>query len=79
MPRTIISVCYKNKDSGEFGGRAYSYYSDIPAKVGDIVIAPTAKGESVAMVSEIDVPESRIDERVLSLLKTITAYAEKEA
>ena len=39
------------------------------------VIAPTAKREARAVICEIDVPESRIDERILPLLKEITQEA----
>lgn len=76
MPKTIVGVNYKNKYSGEYDGRVYSYYCELDAKVGDIVIAPTAKGDSVARISEVNVPESRISDVVKPLLKTITAYAE---
>lgn len=68
----IINVNYKNKGSGEYSKRGYSYFCTIPdIKVGDIVIAPTARGENVARVAAVGVPESKIDERVLPLLKTI--------
>ncbi|MEG0778729.1 MAG: hypothetical protein RSE64_08505 [Oscillospiraceae bacterium] len=73
---TIVSVNYKSKYSDAFGGKAYSYFCDIPVKPGDIVLAPTAAGSSLAQIVEVDVPESRIDERILPLLKTIT---EREA
>jgi hypothetical protein len=36
---------------------------------------PTAKREARAVICEIDVPESRIDERILPLLKEITQEA----
>lgn len=32
---------------------------------------PTANGDGVAKVLSVDVPESKIDERVMPLLKTI--------
>lgn len=74
--RSIVSVQYKRKGSDEFGGRAYNYFSAIPVKVGDIVSVPTAQGTSIAQVCEVDVPESKIDERIMPLLKTITEYAD---
>ena len=69
----IVSVQYESSEKpGEYRGREYSYFSVIPdLAVGDIVIAPTAKGESMAKVSAIDVPESKVDERILPFLKTI--------
>jgi hypothetical protein len=47
-------------------------------KLGDTVVAPTAKGDNIALVASVDVPESKIDERVLPLLKTITQLAPEE-
>lgn len=78
MPKTIVGVYYKNKYSGEFDGRTYNYFCELDATVGDIVVAPTAKGDSVARIAEVDVPESRIDERILPIMKTITAFAEEQ-
>lgn len=67
----IVNVNYKSKD-GRFGGRAYSYFCDIPdAREGDVVMAPTARGESEAVIVETHVAESRVAEHVLPLLKTI--------
>ena len=55
------------------GNGIYSYRCSIPnASVGMEVVAPTAKREARAVICEIDVPESRIDERILPLLKEIT-------
>ena len=52
------------------------FRSSVPnAHVGMEVIAPTAKREARAVICEIDVPESRIDERILPLLKEITQEA----
>ena len=54
----------------------YSYHCSVPnAHVGMEVIAPTAKREARAVICEIDVPESRIDERILPLLKESTQEA----
>jgi hypothetical protein len=73
---SIINITYR-KDSGEYSLGRYSYFCEIPdVAVGDIVIAPTSDGDSAAKVVEIDVPESRIDERIMPRLKTI---AQREA
>ena len=71
MGKLIVNVRYCSK-SGELSSRAYSYYADIPLSVGDRVVVPTYKGDGEAVVSEVDVPESRIDERILPVLKTIS-------
>ncbi len=77
MPKMIVSVCFKRKESEEFGGKAYSYYTELPLNVGDVVKVPTAQGGAIAQVCEVNIPESRVDERVLPLLKDITEYAEE--
>ena len=46
----------------------------MPLTVGDKVMAPTKGGDKRAMVVEINVPESRVDERIMPLLKEITDY-----
>lgn len=74
----IINVQFKNKKNDSYGGRAYSYRCNIPATPGDIVKVPTSYGDSTARVLEIDVPECKIDERILPMLKTVTAFAEEE-
>ena len=74
----IINVQFKNKKNDSYGGRPYSYRCEIPATPGDIVKVPTAYGDSNARVLEIDVPESRVDERILPQLKTVTEFAEEE-
>ena len=78
MNRTLVGVNYKNEKTGEFDGRTYSYYCELAVKVGDIVIAPTARGDAVARIFEVDVPSNKIDERIEPLLKTITSFAEQE-
>lgn len=76
MGKPIVGVNYKNKYTGEFGGKTYNYFTDIEVAVGDIVNAPTANGDSIAIIKEIDVPKSKIDNRIFPLLRTITAFAE---
>lgn len=61
MQNIIVSVKYEDKYTPKtFSGRAYSYFSSIELKVGDIVEAPTKFGNSIARVSEINIPESKI-------------------
>lgn len=73
----IVNVKYRDSLTGEYFGRSYSYFCDIPdVQTGDIVIAPTYKGDTEAQIVEVDVPESKVDERVLPLLKTITRRKE---
>ena len=73
----IVNLKYRDSLTGEYFGRSYSYFCDIPdVQTGDIVIAPTFKGDTEAQIVEVDVPESKVDERVLPLLKTITRRKE---
>lgn len=74
----IISVQFKRKD-GEYGGREYSYLCDVPTvQPGDLVRVQTKDGESIVRVTEVNVPESRIDERILPVLKPILGPADGE-
>lgn len=78
METNIISVKYEdNYEPKTFGGKAYSYYTDIAVEVGDLVIAPTAHGEKIARVSEINIPEYKV-EMIKPYLKTITLKIDKE-
>jgi hypothetical protein len=74
----IVAVQYADKNTGAFTGRAYSYFTDISLEVGDVVKCPTKYGETVGRVAETDVPEGRIDERVVPFMKTITEKAEQK-
>ncbi len=73
----IVNVHYIDEKTDTIrSSGTYSYRCSIPnAHVGMEVIAPTAKREARAVICEIDVPESRIDERILPLLKEITQEA----
>ena len=78
METNIISVKYEdNFEPKTFGGKAYSYYTDIAVDVGDLVIAPTAYGEKIARVSEINIPEEKI-ESIKPYLKTIKQKIDKQ-
>lgn len=77
MQTNIISVKYEDKFMPKtFGGKAYSYYSAIELEVGDLVIAPTASGNKIARVSEINVPEEKIV-TIKPYLKLITDKIDK--
>ena len=73
----IVNVYYRDEETGSVrAGRAYSYRCSIPnVTVGMEVIAPTAQRNARAVICEVNVPESRIDERILPLLKEITKEA----
>lgn len=73
----IVNVHYIDEKTGTIrSSGTYSYRCSVPnARVGMEVIAPTAKREARAVICEVNVPESRIDERILPLLKEITQEA----
>lgn len=77
MEKTIVGVNFMSKKTGEFGGKTYNYFCEVDAKVGDLVSVPTAQGDSVAKVCEVNVPESSIAPQILPIMKTITAFAEE--
>lgn len=78
METNIISVKYEdNYEPKTFGGKAYSYYTNKKVEVGDLVIAPTAYGKKIARVSEIEIPEYKV-EMIKPYLKTITQTIDKE-
>ena len=78
METNIIGVKYEdNYEPKTFGGKAYSYYTSRKVEVGDLVIAPTNNGDKIARVSEINIPEYKV-EKIKPYLKTITQTIDKE-
>lgn len=72
MQNIIVSVKYEDKYNPKtFSGKSYSYFSSTPLEVGDIVEAPTKFGNSIARVSEINIPEEKI-EYIKPYMKVIT-------
>ena len=68
----IISVKYEENFTPKvFGGKAYSYYTAVDVEVGDLVIAPTSNGDKIALVSEINIPESKV-QNIIPFLKVIS-------
>lgn len=77
MQTNIISVKYEdNYMPKTFGGKAYTYYTATKVEVGDLVIAPTAYGDKIARVSQINIPEYKI-EMIKPYLKLITDKIDK--
>jgi hypothetical protein len=73
-----VKVNYEDeRNETGFTWNSYTYIDGTDGLIlGDLVIAPTSKGESVARVCAINVPDSQIDERIMPLLKTITTKLE---
>lgn len=71
----IISVVLRKSGANEFGGRPYSYETDLDVLVGDVVICPTVSGLNYGKVVEVDVPEEKVDPRWRHLLREIVDFA----
>ena len=56
----IVKVRYFSETTGMESGREYTYFTEAPLKVGDIVIVPIRDTHGKAKVSAIDVPASEI-------------------
>ncbi|MBR0427635.1 MAG: hypothetical protein IJK18_05505 [Clostridia bacterium] len=77
MRTNIVSVKYEDEYTLKtFNGRTYSYYTNINLNVGDIVVAPTKNGDKIARVSEINIPEYKV-EMIKFYLKTIEKKLDK--
>lgn len=73
-----IEVNFKRKD-GQYGGNVYTYNCSIPVKTGDLVLAPTFKGNTPAKVVGIGIAYDEINPKYRDELRTITErYEEPE-
>lgn len=71
----IVEVVLRKKDD-QYGGRSYSYETDLNVKVGDILICPTVSGLNYGKVVEVDVAEEKVDPRWRHTLREIVDFAE---
>lgn len=75
----IISVQFKSKKTGEYGGNPYSFRCDLEdVQIGDIVKAPTVRGTVDARVSAVNIQEEAVNTELLAMLKTVTERADEE-
>lgn len=56
----IVKVRYIDGSTGEISNREYTYYSEEPLNVGDLVTVPVKDTVGKAQVTAVDVPESTI-------------------
>lgn len=67
---TIVNVNFEDRrEPGTFNGGAYSYLTDQPVAVGDVVNVPTKYGERMAQIVETDVPVRNLQCKVGQLKK----------
>ena len=73
----IVNIYYVDEKTGlTRKSRAYSYRCALESPaVGMRVIAPTSEREALAEICEVDVPEDKINPKILPLLKEITKEA----
>lgn len=69
----LCSVMYYDPLAKAFCGKAYTYYTKLPLKVFDAVLAPVGyKGEKKkAVVIDIDIPQESVPNDILKILKEI--------
>lgn len=71
----ICNVILRKSGENNYGGRPYSYETDLELKVGDIVVCPTASGLNYGKVVLVDVPREEIDPRWRDSLREIVDFA----
>ncbi len=71
----IVEVIFRKSGENEYGGRPYSYETDLNVKVGDILVCPTASGLNYGKVVRVDVPREGIDPRWRNSLREIVDFA----
>lgn len=71
----IVKAMYYKPNLNGYGGRAYTFRTDLPLKAGDKVLAPGGEGDpKKAIITEVDLPEGVIDVRWADRVKYITQY-----
>nr|DAG69063.1 MAG TPA: protein of unknown function DUF4772 [Caudoviricetes sp.] len=70
----LVNVRYYKPKLNGYCGNSFTYRTKLPLVPGNKVLAPTQGGDQRALVVEADVPESRVDMRILPLLKEITRF-----
>ena len=74
----IVNCQFKQDETKGYGGRMYTYTTDLPLKVGDIVRVQVKDSEGIARVAEIEVPEYTLKPNTFHLLKHVIGFAEYE-
>lgn len=71
--KDIVAVQYEARmEPGTFGGREYTYYAEVPLKVGDVVKVPTKFSSNLARVSKMGIPAYRVPENIKAIMRHIT-------
>lgn len=70
-----IQVQLRKSGANEYGGRPYTYKTDLPVSIGNIVIAPTVSGLNYGKVVAVNVPYDSLDPAWRDRLKEIVDFA----
>ena len=74
----LIMVQFRSKTEPlVYAGKEYAYRTLIDVEIGDLVVVPVRNELDIARVSAINVPESKVDERIMPFLKTVEKKWEK--
>lgn len=73
-----VEVNFRRK-GGEYSGAVYTYNCAIPVKVGDLVKAPTTRGDTPAKIVGIGIPYEEINPDFRDGLRTIRERYEEDA
>ena len=69
----IVKAIYHKPKLNGYGGRAYTFRTNLPLQPGDRVLVPGSEAdEKPAMITEVDLPESVIDPSWADRVKWIT-------
>lgn len=59
--KLLVEVVYFDETVNGYGGRGYTYKTELPLKPFQKVLAPTYKGDKKALVTKVNLPDSAID------------------
>ena len=69
----IVKAMYFKPNLNGYGGRAYTFRTNLPLQPGDHVLVPGSEAdEKPAMITEVNLPESVIDPAWADRVKWIT-------
>lgn len=78
----IVTVQYKNRVTGEFQGREYSYFASVDLVPGDEIMVPARGNMTAAKVARVNVPEDEVADyadRLLTISEVVPAAKPEEA
>lgn len=64
MDVNLVNIQFRDRKTGEFMGREFSYIADVPLKKGDVVNVPTRYGNREGCISRVGVPIGELQCRV---------------